>query len=287
MEHASTAYSDVEPREAEALIARGAVHCLDVRTPDEFAGLGHIPGALLLPVDLLVSGLAALPRDGRPLLVTCEHGIRSAHAARLLVAAGFPQVLNLAGGMSRWTGPREHSPAPPAFGGLGPSSWLLENAGLLPRAGRALDVACGAGRHALLLAASGLEVRAVDRDRGQLATLRAVAERLRLRLETVELDLETGEVDLGSELFDLVLVVNYLHRPLFPALLASVKPGGLLLYETFTAEQAKRGKPTNPDFLLAPGELRRVVAPFAILREREGEHDGRCLAAVAARKPGV
>jgi rhodanese-related sulfurtransferase len=279
-----TAHRDIEPREAESLVAGGEVRCLDVRTPEEFVGLGHIPGALLLPVDLLPSGLATLPRDGKPLLVCCEHGIRSLHAARVLARAGFPDVLNLAGGMCRWTGPREHTPGTP-FGEHWPSSWLVACADLLPRSGRALDVACGAGRHALLLAAIGLEVRAVDRDREKLAGLRTTAARLRLPVETVELDLETGQPDLGAELFDLVLVVHYLHRPLFPALLASVKPGGLLVYETFTVEQAKRGKPTNPAFLLEPGELRRAVAPLTVLREREGEYDGRCVAAVAARSP--
>jgi len=180
-------------------------------------------------------------------------------------------------------------PGAAAFQGAGPSgapsSWLLDNRDLLPSAARTLDVACGRGRHALMLAAAGFPVRAVDRDAGLVEALSATAQRLGLPLRAAVLDLETGTADLGTEAYDLVLVFNYLHRPLFPALLRALAPGGLLLYETFTIEQARRGKPTNPDFLLKAGELRERVAPLVVLREREGEFEGRMVAAVAARKP--
>jgi SAM-dependent methyltransferase len=166
-----------------------------------------------------------------------------------------------------------------------PSSWLLETLDLLPRAARTLDVACGRGRHALLLAAAGFPVEAVDRDAGLIDALRAMAGRLELPLRAEVRDLETGTADLGTEAYDLVLVFHYLHRPLFPALVRALAPGGLLLYETFTVEQARRGKPKNPDFLLELGELRERVAPLVVLREREGEFEGRMVAGVAARKP--
>jgi SAM-dependent methyltransferase len=180
-------------------------------------------------------------------------------------------------------------PGAAAFQGIGPaeapSSWLLENMDLLPRAARTLDVACGRGRHALLLAAAGFPVEAVDRDAVVIESLRATAERLGLPLRAEVRDLETGAADLGTEAYDLVLVFSYLHRPLFPALVRALAPGGLLLYETFTVAQALRGKPKNPDFLLEAGELRKRVAPLVVLREREGEFDGRMVAGVAARKP--
>ncbi|MFI5006627.1 MAG: class I SAM-dependent methyltransferase [Solirubrobacterales bacterium] len=180
-------------------------------------------------------------------------------------------------------------PGAAAFQGIGPgeapSSWLLENRDLLPPVARTLDVACGRGRHALLLAAAGFPVRAVDRDTGLIDALRGTAESLGLPLRAEVMDLETGAADLGFQAYDLVLVFNYLHRPLFPALARALAPGGLLLYETFTVEQARRGKPTNPDFLLLPGELRERVAPLLVLREREGEFDGRMVAGVVARKP--
>jgi len=174
-----------------------------------------------------------------------------------------------------------------------PSSWLVENAHLLPRRGRALDVACGRGRHALRLAAVGLDVLAVDRDRAALEWLERAAQGLGYRVRTECLDLETGpfprgreRCDLGRELHDVVVVVHYLHRPLFPALMECLRPGGLLLYETFTVEQGERGRPSNPDFLLEPGELPRRVEPLEILAQREGEFDGRHVASVAARKHG-
>jgi rhodanese-related sulfurtransferase len=270
----------VSPREAETLVAEGAL-VLDVRTPEEFDVLGHVPNARLLPSDLVACAPAVLPEDGRTVIVCCEHGIRSRHAAAFLARAGVPNVVNMAGGMSCWTGERAHG------SGLidGPSSWLLENADLLPRGGRALDVACGRGRHALLLAGAGFRVDGVDRDEGRIAALASVAERLELPVEARVLDLETGEVDLGDALYDVELVFHYLHRPLFPALVRALAPGGLLLYETFTTAQAARGKPRNPDFLLQPGELVTRVAPLEVLRQREGDFEGRMIASVAARKP--
>jgi rhodanese-related sulfurtransferase len=271
----------VSAAEAEQLLASGDLTILDVRTPREFAGLGHLPGARLVPVDLVASAIAILPDDGTPVLVVCEHGIRSAAAARVLADAGLTPIYDLAGGMSAWPGAREFGPAPIA----GPSDWLLQQADLLPRGVPVLDVAAGRGRHALLLAAAGWPVTAVDRD---AATMQALA-RSALRLDwpvAVEVrDLEAGPVDFGTGRYGVVLVTNYLHRPLFPALIAAVAPGGVLVYETFTHEQAARGRPTNPAFLLESGELPRLVAPLVVERQREGEFDGRAVASVVARKP--
>ena len=277
-------YRNVDADEAARLLARDAVRVLDVRTADEYDTAGHIPGANLLPVDLIAAAPATLPRDGKPLLVYCQHGIRSVTASRFLAAAGFSDVMNLVGGLSCWRGPKEHGPAS-ADRLAGPSSWLVQNADLLPRRGKALDVACGSGRHALLLSAAGLAVRAVDRDSEAIGELKAAARRLGFRVETEIKDLETASPDLGDDLYDVVLVVNYLHRPLFPVLTRAVKKGGWLLYETFTTSQAERGKPTNAAFLLEPGELPGLVAPLEVVRQREGEFEGRMVSAVAARKP--
>lgn len=280
----TSGYESVDPSRAERLVRDGAVRVLDVRTPAEFTSLGHIPGALLLPVDLIPSGAATLPRDDRPLLVTCEHGVRSAHAADFLARAGFEGVLNMAGGMSQWRGPRDHSPGS-LYSEAGPSSWLVECAGLLPPGGSALDVACGRGRHALLLAAARFPVRALDRDEEAIRELAAIASRLGLPVTAEVIDLEVPGVELGHEEHDLIVVFRYLHRPLFPALIRALRPGGLLLYETFTRGQAGRGRPSNPDYLLEESELPALVAPLEILRRREGEFDGGIVSAVAARKP--
>jgi tellurite methyltransferase len=170
--------------------------------------------------------------------------------------------------------------------GLTPSAWLIENADLLPRNGRALDVACGKGRHALWLAERGFEVHAIDRNPDAIAHLNAIAARSNLKLLADQIDLETDPPpSLGDSEYDLMICFNYLHRPLMPALRAAVKPGGRIFYETFTARQAESGHPRNPAFLLKAGELATLMAPLAILRSREGEFDGRFIASIIAERP--
>jgi len=165
-----------------------------------------------------------------------------------------------------------------------PTSWLVQHAGLLPREGRALDVACGRGRHALWLAEHGLTTLAVDRDSEAIRELNEAARERRLPLRADVRDLEGGETSFHGSTFDVIVVVHYLHRPLFPALIEALAPGGVLVYETFTRAQAARGKPTNPDFLLEPGELLDLVQPLEILASREGDFDGRMIASVIARR---
>ena len=278
-------YRQIDAAEAERLIRSERVRVLDVRSTEEFTTLGHIPGALLLPVDLIASAPATLQAPDEPILVCCEHGVRSAFAAGLLARAGFAGVINLAGGMSTWRGARDHSPAGPASR-IGPSSWLLDNADLLPRDGPLLDLACGTGRHALLLSAAGFRVRAIDRDEGKIGRLRDLARRLDLTTDAAVVDLEGPDLDLGRTDYAAILVFNYLQRSLFPALREALRPGGVLIYETFTTAQAACGHPTNPEYLLEPGELRRLAQPLEILRHREGEADGQHSAAVVARRTG-
>jgi len=164
-----------------------------------------------------------------------------------------------------------------------PAAWLTMHQHLLPP-GDALDVACGRGRHALWLAEHGWRVTAIDRDAGALRELEAEARRRGLPITTESVDLERVDAALPDRAFDVIVVVHYLHRPLFPRLLAALRPGGVLVYETFTAAQAARGKPTNPDFLLRPGELHQLVGSLEVLESREGEFDGRDVASAMARK---
>lgn len=272
------AVRQIQGDEAAALLAAGNLTVLDVRTPAEHVRLGHLPGSRLLPVDLVLSAPAVLPDDGRPLLVYCEHGVRSAHAAQVLAAAGLGPIYDLAGGMAEWRGPRE-------FGATlieGPAGWLLDNGDLLRPGMRVLDVAAGRGRHALLLAGAKLAVTAMDRDAAKMARLADLADRLGLAITTEVRDFESGDAALPEAGYDLVVVTNYLHRPLMPALLRAIAPGGVLIYETFTTAQAARGKPSNPAFLLEPGELPRLVAPLEVIRQREGDVDGRMVASVVA-----
>ena len=169
--------------------------------------------------------------------------------------------------------------------GQAPAAWLVAHRGLLPLSGRALDVACGRGRHALWLARHGFETTAIDRDREAVAALEGRARAEGLPLTAMAMDLEAGAAALGAAAYDVVVVVHYLHRPLFPALLAALRPGGVLVYETFTRAQAARGRPTNPAFLLEPGELRRLVTGLDVLDAREGDFEGRMVASVVAVRP--
>jgi tellurite methyltransferase len=274
-------FRTIDHSEAQRLIESGEVTVLDVRTPAEYAQLGHIPNAWLIPVDLAAAAPAVLPNNRQPVLVYCEHGVRSVAASRLLAEAGIPDVLNLAGGMATWSGPREFGP-----GVLrGPSEWLVENADLLPRSGRVLDVACGRGRHALLMASARFDVRAIDRNPEAIDFLTKTAARLNLDVDAAVVDLETvPPPKLPTSTYDAILVFNYLHRPLMPMLRDALAPGGRIFYETFTARQAERGHPRNPDFLLREGELAELLAPLTIVRSREGEFDGRFLASVVAER---
>jgi 2-polyprenyl-3-methyl-5-hydroxy-6-metoxy-1,4-benzoquinol methylase len=168
-----------------------------------------------------------------------------------------------------------------------PASWLLQHADILPHEGRALDVACGRGRHAIWLAERGLKTMAVDRSPDAVSTVNEEARARQLPLIAEVVDLETGAHHFRPSSYDVIVVVHYLHRQLFPALIAALVPGGLLVYETFTRAQAARGKPTNPDYLLESGELLDLVRPLEILASREGDYDGRMVASVIARRGSV
>ena len=131
-----------------------------------------------------------------------------------------------------------------------PSSWVTRWSPLIPP-GEVLDLACGRGRHALYLAAKGYRVLALDRDPNALASLGGVQ-----NLTTLEADLEDGSPwPLAGRRFAGIFVTNYLHRPLFPRLADALSEGGVLLYETFMAGNERFGSPSNPKFLLRPGEL--------------------------------
>ncbi len=134
-----------------------------------------------------------------------------------------------------------------------PSPWIARWAPLIEAGGPVLDVAAGKGRHVALLAARGHPVTAIDRDVSALsARFPAAIGAVRI----IAADLEDGSPwPLASETFAGIVVTNYLYRPLFPALLAALRPGGVLLYETFMVGHERYGRPSNPDFLLSDGEL--------------------------------
>lgn len=123
--------------------------------------------------------------------------------------------------------------------------------------GTALDVACGGGRHLALCLSAGLRVTGIDRD---IAAVRHLEGRDGVQL--IAADLEAGAPPpFAGRRFDVVLVTNYLWRPLLPAIVAAVADDGLLVYETFARGNERLGRPANPDFLLEPGELLTAIRP--------------------------
>jgi len=124
-------------------------------------------------------------------------------------------------------------------------------AGLVPVDGRVLDLACGGGRHTRFFLERHHPLTAIDIDLAGIADLAG-----RSDLESIAADLESGDAwPLADRRFAGIVVTNYLHRPLLPAIVAAVAPGGALIYETFAVGNERFGRPSNPDFLLRPGEL--------------------------------
>jgi len=168
-----------------------------------------------------------------------------------------------------------------------PSPWLQRWAHLLPPGGTALDLACGSGRHLRWLAAQGLRPTGIDRD---AAALDACADLAQAGTATLlQADVEGGPWPLPGQAFDAVVVTHYLWRPLWPQILASLAPGGVLLYETFADGNQTVGKPSRPDFLLQPGELLTRCAGLRIVAYEDGFLDGppRFLQRVAAVRPAA
>ncbi len=141
----------------------------------------------------------------------------------------------------------------------GPSAWVQSHAGLVAPGGKVLDLAAGSGRHTRYFKALGYVVTALDRD---VSGLQGLADQ---DVEVIAADLEDGSPwPLGTREFDGIVVTNYLHRPLFPHLAGALAPGGGLIYETFGIGNERFGKPSNPNFLLRPGELLEFAAKHGL-----------------------
>ena len=163
------------------------------------------------------------------------------------------------------------------------SPWIQRFSHLVPEGGTVLDVACGQGRHLHWFAQRGHAGVGIDRSAQALAALPDSAQRLCA-------DIENGPWPLPDAQFAAVIVTHYLWRALLPTLVASVAPGGVLLYETFAAGNERFGKPSRPDFLLQPGELLRACAgELEVVAYEDGYLDGppRCVQRIAARRPSA
>ena len=144
-----------------------------------------------------------------------------------------------------------------------PSAWVRRWSHLVGAGATVLDVACGSGRHVRWFAQRGARVTGVDRDAAAMAPLADVA-------EIVVADIEAGPWPFAERRFDAVIVTNYLWRECLPDVIASVATGGVLIYETFAVGNESVGKPSNPKFLLQPGELLQAAAGLRIVAFEDG-----------------
>jgi rhodanese-related sulfurtransferase len=284
-------YRSIDGEELYRKLAIGEpIFLLDVRTETEFAA-SHIPGSVLVPLHEIESRWPEILNGNTPVAVVCAHGIRSASACGYLAEHGISPLYNLAGGLAAWPGPLSASRSNGrSCDRISPSRFLVENFDLLPK-GLALDLAMGNGRNAIYLAARGFDVDCVDVDPDVVARARCSARKLGTPIRAVVGNVEDGTYILPIEAYDVIVVFHYLHRPLFNDIREGLKPGGVVVYETFTTEQERFGPPRNPAFLLRPGELKQTFADWEILRYHEGVEPEnattapRALAGIIARKP--
>ncbi len=143
------------------------------------------------------------------------------------------------------------------------STWVQRWSHLVPPGATVLDVACGAGRHVRWFAARGARVTGVDRDAAALQGLAGLGVFL-------VADIEGAPWPLPGRRFDAVVVTNYLWRALLPTLVASLADGGVLIYETFAIGNEACGKPSNPNFLLQPGELLQACTDLQVIAYESG-----------------
>jgi len=170
-----------------------------------------------------------------------------------------------------------------------PEPFVLEVLPLLPRCGLALDVAAGRGRHSFALARLGLSVVAADYSIEAMLGVGRVARAQSAPIWPVVADL--GSFVLRDNTFDLIINVNFLARELFPRFIRALKRGGMLLADTFSIDQAAKGHPRNPRFLLGRYELRELLDGLELIRYREGlvfysDTTSAWRAAALARKEG-
>ncbi|MDR3454309.1 MAG: class I SAM-dependent methyltransferase [Rhodoferax sp.] len=162
----------------------------------------------------------------------------------------------------------DHGP----HGSEAPSAWVQRWSHLVPAHGTVLDVACGHGRHLRWFAQRNHPVVGVDRSREAIDSIADLVAAGRAEARVADIENGPWPFSAGAHVrtFDAVIVTNYLWRPLLPVIVASVAPGGVLIYETFAAGNESVGKPSRPDFLLQPGELWRACEGLRVVAFEDG-----------------
>ena len=281
---------------------------IDVRNSEEYA-VGHYAGAAQFCAEQILYNLHRLPQKTQPIRLSgCKRTLDTAR--KKLEVKGFkivaclqwcPQTaseLNRQGLLEKGFDSRVLWLAAPVV------RRFIEQFSSTEVVGNALDLACGAGRDSVYLALNGWQVLAVDYLPGALEKVERLAQQHQVNVTTCQTDLETLPESLlvnqlsaqncpnqpasaqRTTVFNLVLVVRYLHRPLFPLIKQKVNPGGFLVYQTFLKGCEAFGSPKNPNYLLEPGELAREFADFDILvDEIEYLADGRPTNVFIAQKP--
>lgn len=166
---------------------------------------------------------------------------------------------------------------------MNPAQFLVANIDLLPK-GRVLDVAMGSGRNALYLSGLGFDVEGIDISTEAVNAALETAGKAGLKLKARVADLE-GDYRIEKDAYDVIICFNYLHRALIPQIKDGLCPGGMVVYETYTVDQARFGRPKNPDYLLKYNELLDMFREFRVLRYREGIIENRnAVAGIIAQK---
>ncbi len=246
-------------------------------------------GAVRLSLADLSTRPHFLPPHRHPLVLVGDSEPRLAAVRRALEAAGRRIAAHYP--LETWSAHLPREVGPPSRTRLWEPARVVEQALALHAAApgtgsgqRALDLACGTGRNAVFLALAGYEVTAVDILPDALLRAGELAAHHGVTLRTLELDLERAGALQGLEA-DLIVVVRFLSRPLYAQIAAALRPGGILAYETFTAEQLRHaGQPRNPRFLLRPGELLEAFPGLEVLHHESDSTEAH-VERLVARQP--
>lgn len=257
---------------------------VDVRAGERFAH-GHLPGSGHMALAELGPRRMELPSRIDAVLLVHDEPELARIAAAQLAGRGYERVQWLDRPLAdEPTGLASREPAVRLWS---PSAFLVRALPGPPRGtGRALDLACGSGRAAVHLARLGWQVEAWDLDSSALELAEGFAARNGVRIATRICELEGDPLPVPEPLFDAIVVIRYLHRPLFPWIERALAPGGVLVYETFRAGQEQFGHPRRARHLLEAGELLRAFPGLRVeLHEESPEHEPPVMARVLAFKP--